>query len=69
MLHGLESVKMDQKSLLLWYGHTLAVGELVPGPFKPTCESLKAYKCPELYQDAKLGLWAHWGPQRANRDR
>ena len=41
----------------------LAVGELVPGPFKPTYESLKAYTCPEWYQDAKLGLWAHWGPQ------
>ena len=42
----------------------LAVGEpMVPGPFKPTYESLKAYKCPEWYQDAKLGLWAHWGPQ------
>lgn len=41
----------------------LAVGELVPGPFKPTYESLKAYKCPDWYQDAKLGFWAHWGPQ------
>ena len=41
----------------------LAVGELVPGPFKPTYESLKDYKCPDWYQDAKLGFWAHWGPQ------
>ena len=41
----------------------LAVGELVPGPFKPTYESLKAYTCPDWYQDAKLGFWAHWGPQ------
>jgi alpha-L-fucosidase len=42
----------------------LAVGEpMVPGPFKPTYESLKAYKCPDWYQDAKLGFWAHWGPQ------
>lgn len=35
----------------------------VPGPFQPTYESLKAYKCPEWYQDAKFGMWAHWGPQ------
>ena len=30
----------------------LAVGELVPGPFQPAYESLKAYKCPDWYQDA-----------------
>jgi alpha-L-fucosidase len=42
----------------------LAAGEpLVPGPFQPTYESLKAYQCPEWYQDAKFGIWAHWGPQ------
>jgi len=36
---------------------------IAPGPFKPTYESLKAYKCPKWYQDAKFGIWAHWGPQ------
>ncbi len=42
----------------------LDVGEpLVPGPFKPTYESLKTYKTAEWYSDAKLGFWAHWGPQ------
>ena len=35
----------------------------VPGPFQPNYESLKAYVCPEWYQDAKFGIWAHWGPQ------
>lgn len=34
------------------------------GPFQPTQASLDAlYKCPEWFADAKLGFWAHWGPQ------
>src|SRR5205814_9310001 len=33
------------------------------GPFEPTWESLRQYRCPEWFQDAKLGIWAHWGPQ------
>jgi alpha-L-fucosidase len=34
-----------------------------PGPFSPTEESLKTYQYPEWFRDAKLGIWAHWGPQ------
>lgn len=33
------------------------------GVFEPTWESLSGYECPEWYRDAKLGFWAHWGPQ------
>jgi alpha-L-fucosidase len=33
------------------------------GKFEPTWESLKQYQVPEWYQDAKFGIWAHWGPQ------
>jgi len=33
------------------------------GPFQPTWESLKQYKAPEWYKDAKFGIWACWGPQ------
>jgi alpha-L-fucosidase len=33
------------------------------GPFKPTWESLSAFQVPDWYRDAKLGIWAHWGPQ------
>lgn len=37
---------------------------IAPGPFAPTWESLVAnYRCPEWFRDAKLGIWAHWGPQ------
>jgi alpha-L-fucosidase len=36
------------------------------GPVEPTQESLLAhYTVPDWYRDAKLGLWAHWGPQCA----
>ncbi len=38
-----------------------------PGPFKPTDESLKEYKYPEWFRDAKFGIWAHWGPQAVPR--
>ena len=37
--------------------------EIAPGPFKPTRESLRDYRVPEWYRDAKFGIWAHWGPQ------
>ena len=33
------------------------------GPFEPTWESLRTYVCPEWFRNAKLGIWAHWGPQ------
>jgi alpha-L-fucosidase len=33
--------------------------------FKPDWESLKQYRCPEWFRDAKFGIWAHWGPQGA----
>jgi alpha-L-fucosidase len=31
--------------------------------FEPTVESLKKYKCPDWFRDAKFGIWSHWGPQ------
>ncbi|WP_449437677.1 alpha-L-fucosidase [Pedobacter steynii] len=38
-----------------------------PGPFKPTNESLKEYKYPQWFRDAKFGIWSHWGPQAVPR--
>ncbi|MBN8460190.1 MAG: alpha-L-fucosidase [Verrucomicrobia bacterium] len=32
-------------------------------PFTPEWESLKQYRCPDWFRDAKFGIWAHWGPQ------
>jgi alpha-L-fucosidase len=37
--------------------------EIADGPFKPTYESLKLYKCPDWFRDAKLGIWAILTPQ------
>ena len=38
-------------------------GTIPDGPFLPYWESLKAYRCPSWFQDAKFGIWAHWSPQ------
>jgi alpha-L-fucosidase len=38
-----------------------------PGPYQPTAESLKQYKYPDWFRDAKFGIWAHWGPQAVPR--
>lgn len=37
------------------------------GPFKPEEESLMQYQFPDWFRDAKLGFWAHWGPQAVPR--
>jgi alpha-L-fucosidase len=38
--------------------------DIVPGPFKPDWESLKAqYQAPDWFRDAKFGIWAHWSAQ------
>ena len=31
--------------------------------FQATFDSLREYACPEWFQDAKFGIWSHWGPQ------
>jgi alpha-L-fucosidase len=37
---------------------------LAPGPVQPNWPSLvNAYRYPDWFRDAKLGLWSHWGPQ------
>ena len=38
-----------------------------PGRFAPTVESLKEYRAPDWFRDAKFGIWAHWGPQAVPR--
>ncbi len=36
---------------------------IADGLFEPTWQSLQTFHCPEWFRDAKLGFWAHWGPQ------
>ncbi|MDR2184245.1 MAG: alpha-L-fucosidase [Treponema sp.] len=31
--------------------------------FEANFESLRTYRCPGWFRDAKLGFWSHWGPQ------
>jgi alpha-L-fucosidase len=38
-------------------------GGPIAGPFRPNWESLKAYRVPDWFRDAKFGIWAHWSPQ------
>ena len=38
------------------------------GPFKADMDSLKQYRCPDWFRDAKFGIWAHWGPQAVPMD-
>lgn len=38
-----------------------------PGPFNSSVESLKTYRTPEWFRDAKFGIWAHWGAQAVPR--
>jgi alpha-L-fucosidase len=45
--------------------HGQAAPSIAPGPFQGTRESLKTYRVPEWFRDAKFGIWAHWGPQSA----
>ncbi len=35
---------------------------IAQGPFQPSWESLGDFRVPEWYQDAKFGLFIHWGP-------
>jgi alpha-L-fucosidase len=37
--------------------------QIAAGPFEPTWQSLQSFQCPDWFRDAKLGFWAHWGPQ------
>jgi alpha-L-fucosidase len=43
---------------------TLNLPPTAAGPFQPEWNSLTNYQnAPDWYQDAKFGIWAHWGPQ------
>ena len=41
---------------------------IAPGPYSADMKTLKEYKYPEWFRDAKFGIWAHWGPQAVPMD-
>ena len=45
------------------YADSSFAGGPIRGPFRPYWESLKAYRYPDWFRDAKFGIWAHWSPQ------
>ena len=50
-------------ALIGWTGQAQNVNlKVAKGKFKPTVESLKQYKTPQWFADAKFGIWSHWGP-------
>ena len=38
-----------------------------PSLFEPTWESLKRYQVPQWYENAKLGIFVHWGVYSVRR--
>jgi alpha-L-fucosidase len=40
-----------------------AVPKIQAGKFTPDWDSLKQYRCPDWFRDAKLGIWSVWGPE------
>lgn len=44
-------------------GHALGGSDETPGKFTAEWDTLKEYRCPEWFRDAKLGFWACWGPE------
>ena len=63
------SPRITRRSLLTAAGAATAAPALAktrPAPdlFQPSWDSFEAnYKTPQWFRDAKLGIWAHWGPQ------
>jgi alpha-L-fucosidase len=55
-----------QKSIQKFDGQRRAILQQVDreaneGPFKPNWDSLKKYQIPEWYENAKFGIFLHWG--------
>src|SRR5690349_7338769 len=40
-----------------------AARTIADGPFRGDWDSLKGYKTPDWFRDAKFGIWAHWSAQ------
>lgn len=49
------------RRFLLLFSLIITVSASAEEKFQPTWESLGHYQTPEWYQDAKFGIWPHWG--------
>jgi alpha-L-fucosidase len=65
---------LNRRELLQWMGSACSalalsrVAKAQAEKFQGTRESLKAYRIPDWFRDAKFGIWSHWGPQSAVED-
>src|SRR5947209_9681698 len=48
---------------LRWPASAAQARAIARGPFAATWESLKQYRAPDWFRDAKFGIWAHWTAQ------
>ena len=48
---------------LSWPAAPAQTRQIAAGPFKPAWDSLKQYRAPDWFRDAKFGIWAHWTAQ------
>jgi len=62
---GFPILKLGPAGLSLNGSTPGALPPIAAGPFEGTRASLRAYKIPDWFRDAKFGIWAHWGPQSA----
>ena len=40
----------------------ISISAWAAAPYAPTTESLRSHKAPQWYDDAKFGIFIHWGP-------
>jgi len=60
--------RVSSRRLFALSSLTAVGGGSAQGRFKADQESLKQYRCPEWFRDAKFGIWSHWGPQCVPED-
>jgi alpha-L-fucosidase len=61
---GIPSLGLAQQLLAKKQSEHTILGEAIAkGKFTPDWASLEQYQVPKWFQDAKFGMWAHWGPQ------
>ena len=59
-----DTIRLTSAAVVAKIAVISAAEKMATGAFQPTWESLSQYnEAPEWYQDAKFGIWAHWGPQ------
>jgi alpha-L-fucosidase len=76
---GTDRTIVARLAVIAWMAAAPVPGQLLPpvpavpgpdepivvakGPFTTSDASLAQYRYPDWFRDAKLGFWAHWGPQ------